>query len=67
MNFADVDKFAAILQQKGIGEGDYVAVFMTNCPEMVIAFCALSKLGAIPALINAALRSMPASLIYEIC
>jgi acyl-coenzyme A synthetase/AMP-(fatty) acid ligase len=57
MSALDVDKLAAILQQQGISEGDFVSVFMTNSPEMVITICAISKLGAVPGLINAALRS----------
>lgn len=34
-----------------------VAIFMTNSPEMVFTYVALSKLGAVPAMINNALRS----------
>jgi acyl-coenzyme A synthetase/AMP-(fatty) acid ligase len=52
----DVDLLAIILYQRGISSGDFVSIFMTNSPEMVFTICAVSKLGAVPALINAALR-----------
>ncbi|PWY84715.1 bifunctional fatty acid transporter and acyl-CoA synthetase [Aspergillus sclerotioniger CBS 115572] len=51
-----VDRFAALLHTKDIHPGDYVGVFTTNSPEMVVAIYALSKLGAIAALINTNLR-----------
>jgi crotonobetaine/carnitine-CoA ligase len=44
------------LRSLGVKDGAYVAVFMPNCPEMVIVIYALTKIGAVPALINAALR-----------
>ncbi|KAL4807054.1 hypothetical protein BDV18DRAFT_168193 [Aspergillus unguis] len=50
------DRLAALLQQKEIGAGDFVAVFTTNSPEMVAINYALSKLGAVAALINVNLR-----------
>ncbi|KAH6669034.1 putative bifunctional fatty acid transporter/acyl-CoA synthetase [Halenospora varia] len=52
----DVDKLAAKLEAEGIKDKDYIAVFMTNSPEMVMTVLALSKLGAIGALINISLR-----------
>ncbi|KAK7892717.1 hypothetical protein LTR67_006954 [Exophiala xenobiotica] len=39
-----------------VQNGDIVAVFMTNCPEMLFTVFALTRLGAAPALINNALR-----------
>jgi acyl-CoA synthetase (AMP-forming)/AMP-acid ligase II len=39
--------------------GDFVAVFTTNSPEMVVCIYALAKLGAIAPLINTNLRGMP--------
>ena len=53
---ADVDKLAAILRSYDIGAADFVAVFTTNSPEMVIINLALSKLGAVVPLINTNLR-----------
>ncbi|CAG8972995.1 hypothetical protein HYALB_00007842 [Hymenoscyphus albidus] len=52
----DVDKFAEFLASEGIKKGDFVGVFMSNSPEMVVAILALSKLAAIGALINVNLR-----------
>lgn len=52
-----VDELAAGLHQTlNVRNGDIVAVFMTNSPEMVFTVYALTRLGAAPALINNALR-----------
>ncbi|KAJ5565744.1 hypothetical protein N7535_007382 [Penicillium sp. DV-2018c] len=51
-----VDKMAALLKDRGIHTGDTVGVFTTNSPEMVVTVYALSKLGAVAALINTNLR-----------
>ncbi|KAF2435254.1 bifunctional fatty acid transporter and acyl-CoA synthetase [Tothia fuscella] len=53
----EVDALAEILHRNGVGFGSFVAVFMTNSPEMVFTIIAIAKLGAVPALINIALRS----------
>lgn len=53
-----VDRLAALLHQRGIRTGDFVAVFTTNSPEMVVCIYALAKLGAVAALINTNLRGM---------
>ncbi|KAG0647555.1 Solute carrier family 27 member 4 [Hyphodiscus hymeniophilus] len=52
----EVINFAAFLSINGVSKGDFIAVFMTNSPEMVITILALSKLSAISALINTNLR-----------
>ncbi|KAH8811094.1 putative bifunctional fatty acid transporter/acyl-CoA synthetase [Xylogone sp. PMI_703] len=52
----EVNRFAAFLNANGIKQGDYIAVFTTNSPEMIITILALSKLGAIAALVNINLR-----------
>ena len=51
-----VDRFAALLHARGVKEGDFVGVFTTNSPEMVVTLYALAKLGAIAAMINTYLR-----------
>lgn len=51
-----VDRFAALLQARDIKTGDMVGVFTTNSPEMVVTLYALSKLGAVAAMINTNLR-----------
>lgn len=53
-----VDSLAALLQHKGIKDGETVGVFMSNTPEIMFTQLALSRIGAIPALINTALRSI---------
>lgn len=40
-------RFAAGLHELGIGKGDRVALVMPNCPQHVIAFFAIGRLGAV--------------------
>lgn len=40
----------------GIGKGSHVAVIMENCPEQILAFFALGKIGAVFTPINPAAR-----------
>lgn len=58
----EVDQLAWVFQSRGVMAGNFVAIFMTNCPEMVIAMYALAKLGAVSAMINATLRRKLAGL-----
>jgi long-chain acyl-CoA synthetase len=44
---ATVDRFAAALQGLGIGKGDRVSVFMANCPQTVIAYEAIWRIGGV--------------------
>ena len=44
---AAVDRFAAGLHQLGVSAGDRVAIALPNCPEYVIAFFAVLKLGGV--------------------
>ncbi len=43
----DVNRCAAGLKAIGIGKGDRVALFMPMCPELVIAFLAVIRIGGI--------------------
>lgn len=53
----DAERLASILYHHyGVRANDNVAVFATNSPEMIIAVLAISKLGAVAALINTNLR-----------
>ena len=45
--FRDVNRCANALRGLGIGNGDRVALFMPMCPELVIAFFAVIKIGGI--------------------
>lgn len=56
IRFVVVDRFAALLHSRGVKSGDMMGVFTTNSPEMVILLYALSKLGAVAAMINTNLR-----------
>ena len=57
----DADRLAELLHRQGVKTNDFVAVFTTNSPEMVIICLALSKLGAVAAMINTNLRGMSRS------
>src|SRR5262249_4426561 len=46
------DKLATALARLGIKQGDRVAVMLPNCPQYVISFFAITRLGAIVANIN---------------
>ncbi len=52
-----VDKLAAFLSQKGIQEGDRVALFLRNSPEFIYTVFAVSKIGAISVPVNTFLKS----------
>ena len=51
-----VDKLAGFLTQKGIKEGDRVALFLRNSPEFIYTIFAVSKIGAISVPINTFLK-----------
>jgi long-chain acyl-CoA synthetase len=42
----DIDRFAAALAQLGVGHTDRVMLYLSNCPQWVIANFAIQKLGA---------------------
>jgi len=42
-----VDRFAGALHGLGVGKGDRVALILPNCPQNVIAFFAVLRLGAV--------------------
>jgi long-chain acyl-CoA synthetase len=44
---ADVDRFAGALDALGVRKGDRVALILPNCPQNVIAFYAILRLGAV--------------------
>ena len=43
----EVARFAAVLRDAGVGEGDRVAAMMPNMPETIVAVLATASLGAI--------------------
>jgi long-chain acyl-CoA synthetase len=46
------DRFAAYLASKGLKKGDRTAVFLLNCPQFLIAFYGILKLGCIYVPVN---------------
>ncbi|TKA74147.1 hypothetical protein B0A49_04996 [Cryomyces minteri] len=52
----EVERLAAFLHDEGVKPNDFVGVFMSNSPEMIMTILALQKLGAVAALININLR-----------
>jgi long-chain acyl-CoA synthetase len=42
-----VDRFATALSQLGLTKGDRVGLFMVNCPQYVISYFAVLKLGGV--------------------
>jgi long-chain acyl-CoA synthetase len=44
---AMVDRFAAALQKLGLEKGDRVAIYMANCPQLVIAYYAILRAGGV--------------------
>jgi len=53
------NRYAHALKARGIGHGDTVSLMMENRIEFLTALVAISKLGAISALINTNLRGRP--------
>jgi len=53
------NRYAHALKARGIGYGDTVSLMMENRIEFLAAFVAISKIGAISAMINTNLRGRP--------
>jgi long-chain acyl-CoA synthetase len=47
-----VDKLATALSRVGISKGDRVGIMLPNCPQYLISFFAIVRLGAIVANVN---------------
>lgn len=51
LSYSFIDKesnrFASALTKSGIGKGDRVALFLSNCSEFIIAFFGITKIGAV--------------------
>ena len=59
------DKLAAFLVDKGVKEGDKVALFLRNSPEFIYSIFAISKIGAILVPINTFLKDEELSYILK--
>ena len=44
--YRDVNRCANALRELGVAKGDRVALFMPMCPELIVAFFAIVKIGA---------------------
>ncbi|MBV9990934.1 MAG: long-chain-acyl-CoA synthetase [Alphaproteobacteria bacterium] len=53
---AGANRYAHWALRQGIGRGDVAVLFMEGCPEYLMAWLGLVKLGAVAALINTNLR-----------
>ena len=58
----EVDRLAAGLQARGLQAGERLLIHMDNCPELLIAWYACARLGAVAVTTNA--RSAGAELAY---
>jgi len=67
--FAAASALAAELGTRGVTKGTHVAIAMRNRPEWLIAFIAISALGAVPVLVNSrgAAPELVHSLTYTRC
>lgn len=52
------DRFACVLRQKGLKQGDRVGVFLPNCPNFVIAFWGILKAGCVHVPVNPTFREL---------
>ncbi|WP_205125690.1 AMP-binding protein [Planococcus salinus] len=56
ISFKELDdlsnRFASYLADKGFKKGDRIAVFMSNCPQFLIAFYGILKLGCVHVPVN---------------
>ena len=68
MTYGDLDRlsdrFAALLAQEGVRQGDRVAVFLPTCLQFHIAFYGILKLGAVHVPVNPMFREH--ELLYEL-
>ncbi len=61
----NVDNLAVYLKDKGIKEGDKVALFLRNSPEFIYSIFAIAKIGAILVPVNTFLKEEELSYILE--
>ncbi|MBU8897060.1 o-succinylbenzoate--CoA ligase [Corallococcus sp. M34] len=62
---AEVARWTAALEQRGVGHGSRVAVLSTSHPSVVFLFWALGRLGAIHAPLNARLTAVELAPLVE--
>ncbi|NQU64924.1 MAG: AMP-binding protein [SAR324 cluster bacterium] len=52
-----INRYANTLREKGIRQGDHVAVMLPNCPDYPLTWLALAKLGAVTVPLNTAYQA----------
>ena len=52
-----INRYANMLQGKGIRQGDHVALMLPNCPDYPLTWLALAKLGAVAVPLNIAYQA----------
>lgn len=62
---SQVDRLARALLRLGVSRGTPVLIQMPNCPEFAISFLALTKIGALPVLLNSLLGKEEVSYVVE--
>lgn len=62
-----IDAFALALRRMKVGVGDRVAISLANRPELLIAFFACQKLGAVAVLLNYGLMARELQIIAQDC
>ncbi len=65
--YTAVDQLAAGLQKWGLQKGDRVAFFLSNCPEFLVAYLAVIRLGATMVPINLRYRRLELGHILADC
>ena len=53
----EVDRMSGVLLGQGVGAGDHVGIWLPNCREWVLAFCAAARIGAVAVPINTRYRA----------
>jgi long-chain acyl-CoA synthetase len=53
-----INRFAAYLHGIGVRQGDNVVIMMYNCPQFMMAFFAVQKIGAVACPVNPAFRKL---------
>ena len=59
--WADVERFARALASSGMAPGDRIALFLENCPELVVAYLGAQRAGAVVVPINTQYRQIELS------
>jgi len=62
-----VDAVAGALQQRGISKGDIIGLCLSKRPELVIAFLAAARIGAVVAPINYKMERVHLQELFEEC